>query len=71
MTGKSGHGKAELRLDFESAMAKQMGINRAIDHGKTELGRQQVFHLFPDECSVDGFTFHGFSPVVGVEKTDV
>jgi hypothetical protein len=41
-------------------MPEKMRVDGAIDHGKVELRRQQVFHLFPHLYSIDVFVFHGF-----------
>jgi hypothetical protein len=35
-----------------------MRVDGAVRQRKVELRREQVFHLFPDECSIRLFVFH-------------
>ncbi len=43
-------------------MPEKMRVDGAVDHGKVELGRQQVFHLFPHLYSIEFFVVHRLSP---------
>ena len=62
MAGQPGHRKAEPELAFEAAMAEKMRVDGAVDHGKVQPGRQQVFHLFPHLYSIEFFVVHRLSP---------
>src|SRR5260370_32151434 len=60
-----GQRKADAELAFKAAVPEKMGVDGTVGHGKVQLGREQVFKIFPDLCRVDGVVFHDCNPEKG------
>ena len=58
--GQPRNRELELQLAFEAAVAKKMRVDGAVGQRKAELGREQVFHLFPHLYRIDFFVVHCF-----------
>src|SRR5258708_19875309 len=65
-----GQRKADAELAYEAAVPEKMGVDGTVGHGKVQLGREQVFKIFPDLCGVDGFVFHDCNPEREVGSSD-
>jgi len=44
-------------------VAKEIGINGPVNDVKSETRNHEVVEVFPDECSIELFVFHGLNPV--------
>src|SRR5260370_10527016 len=68
--GEAGQRKADAELAYEAAVPEKMGVDGTVVYGKVQLGRQQVFKIFPDLYGVDGFVFHDCNPEREVGSSD-
>lgn len=57
-TGEPSHGKAELKLTLEAAVADEMIVDDAVRDGETESRDEQILDLFPHKCRIDFIVFH-------------
>jgi len=59
--GKPGHGEAELKLAFETAVADEMRVDGAVGDGQAQPREEKVLELFPKMLEIQFFAFHGGS----------
>jgi len=59
--GEPGHGKAELELAFEAAVADEMRIDGAVGDGQPQPREEEVLELYPKLFDIQFFAFHGGS----------
>jgi hypothetical protein len=59
--------KAQAQLSLEAAMAQEMRIDGALEHGQAESRNDKVFHLLPDKFGVCLLGFHDHVPQWGDE----
>jgi hypothetical protein len=58
-TGEPNDPKAELALAFEAAVSQEMGVHYALGKIEPQAGREIIFELFPEECSIGFLVIHG------------
>jgi hypothetical protein len=51
--------KVELPFAREAAMPQKMGIDHALAKIQAQARHEIILELFPDECSIGFFVFHG------------
>jgi hypothetical protein len=54
--------KPQLRLPFQVAVPKKVGINGAVYDRQAQTWHQNVFQVFPDLFGVGFLGFHGLNP---------
>jgi len=54
-----GDGKPEIGFAFEATVTQEVGVDGAVDDGKSETRDEEVFELLPDESGVEFGVFHG------------
>jgi len=58
-TGEPNDRKTELALAFEAAVAQEMGVDHALGKIEAQARHENIFELFPDECSIGLLVCHG------------
>jgi len=58
--GKPNDPKTELALALEAAMPHEMGVDHALGKIEAKAGHENIFELFPDECSIGFLVIHGW-----------
>ncbi len=59
--GKPGHGEAELKPAFETAVAEKMRIDGAVGDGQAQPREEEVLELYPKTFDIQFLAFHGGS----------
>lgn len=57
------NGKPQPEFSFKAAVAEEMRVDGAVEHGHSQPREDEVFHLLPNMFSVGLFSIHGRDPV--------
>jgi hypothetical protein len=60
--GHPADGDAEAALPFQTAVTEEIGVDGTIEDVEGQIRDDEVVELFPHECGIGDFAFHGCDP---------